>query len=42
MEELSQSWRVNQTFKPNLPPEQVDSLRHFWQKAVGRAKDWAE
>ena len=42
MEELSQSWRVNQTFTPNLPPEQVDSLRHYWQKAVGRAKDWAE
>ncbi|MEQ1485212.1 glycerol kinase GlpK [Methyloglobulus sp.] len=42
VEELSQSWRINQTFTPNLPPEQVDSLRHFWQKAVGRAMDWAE
>jgi glycerol kinase len=41
-EELSQSWRVNQTFTPNLPPEQVESLRHYWQKAVGRATDWAE
>lgn len=42
MEELNQSWRVNQTFTPSLPSEQIGSLKHYWQKAVGRAKNWAE
>lgn len=42
MDELSQSWGVNQLFTPNLPSGQVDSLKHFWQKAVARAKNWAE
>lgn len=42
LEELNQSWRINQTFMPNLPTDQVNSLRHYWQKAVNRAKSWAE
>jgi glycerol kinase len=42
IEELNQSWRVNQLFTPNLPSVQVDSLKHYWQKAVERAKNWAE
>jgi glycerol kinase len=41
-EELTQSWRINQQFKPQLTIEQVEPLKHYWQKAVGRAKDWAE
>lgn len=42
MDELNQSWRINQTFTPKLPSEQVDTLKHFWRKAVERAKGWAE
>jgi glycerol kinase len=42
LEELNNSWRTNQTFTPKLPIEQVNSLKHYWQKAVGRAKNWAE
>ena len=42
IDELNQSWHVNQLFTPNLPSEQVNSLKHYWQKAVARAKDWAE
>ncbi len=42
LEELKQSWRINQTFTPKLPTEQVETLKHFWQKAVNRAKNWAE
>jgi glycerol kinase len=42
IDELDSSWRVNQLFTPNMPSEQVDSLKHYWQKAVARAKDWAE
>jgi glycerol kinase len=41
-EELKQSWRINHLFKPNLPLGQVDSLKHYWQKAVARAKNWVE
>jgi glycerol kinase len=42
IEELKQSWRINQTFTPKLPTEQVETLKHFWQKAVNRAKNWVE
>jgi glycerol kinase len=42
VEELNQSWRVNQLFTPNMPSEQVDSFKQYWQKAVARAKNWVE
>ena len=42
LDELKQSWQVKQTFTPKLRPEQVASLKHYWYKAVVRAKDWAE
>jgi glycerol kinase len=42
LEDLKESWQINQQFTPNLPFEQVDSLKKFWQKAVVRAKNWAE
>jgi glycerol kinase len=42
MEELDQLCYINQMFTPNLPTKQVDSLKYYWQKAVGRAKNWAE
>ena len=42
IEELKQSWHINQQFTPNLPHEQVTSLKHYWQKAMARTKNWAE
>ncbi|MEQ1557367.1 MAG: glycerol kinase GlpK [Methyloglobulus sp.] len=42
LDEISNTWRINQTFLPNRASEQVDTLKHYWQKAVGRAKGWAE
>lgn len=42
MEELKQSWHVNQAFTPNLPSERVNALKHYWQKAVERSKNWTE
>jgi glycerol kinase len=42
MEELKRSWRISQLFKPNLPLEKVDLLKCYWQKAVGRSKNWVE
>jgi glycerol kinase len=41
-EELKQSWRINQTFTPNLHSEHVKELKHYWQKAVSRTKNWLE
>lgn len=42
LDELKQSWRINQTFTPSMPIDKVNSLRHHWQKAVERAKNWVE
>ena len=42
MEELKQSWQVNQMFTPQLAIDQVAALKHYWQKAVVRAKNWVE
>lgn len=42
MEELNQLCCINQMFTSNLPTKQVDSLKYYWTKAVGRAKNWAE
>jgi glycerol kinase len=42
IEDLKLSWRMNKQFTPNLAPEQIATLRHFWQKAIHRAKNWSE
>ena len=42
LDELGKSWPVNQQFTPKLPSGQVASLKKFWQKAIARAKNWAE
>lgn len=42
IDDLKQSWRMNKLFTPNLSPEQVATLKRFWQKAISRAKNWAE
>jgi glycerol kinase len=41
-EELNQSWQINQVFKPMLPLDQIETLKHYWRKAISRAKNWAE
>jgi glycerol kinase len=42
MDELKQCWQVNQMFTPKLAIDQVAALKHYWQKAVVRAKNWVE
>ena len=42
IDDLKQSWRMNKLFTPNLSPEQVTTLKYFWQKAIARTKNWAE
>jgi glycerol kinase len=33
--------RIDRRFEPTMPREQADSMRAAWQRAVGRAKNWA-
>lgn len=41
-EELGKSWRIDQTFTPQMATKQVDLQKHYWQKAVARSKHWIE
>ena len=41
-EEIAATWRVEAEFEPNASRDQADSLYAGWQKAVERAKGWAE
>ena len=40
--ELNESENLEHTFKPNLDIDEVDKLKHFWQKAVSRSLNWSE
>ncbi len=42
MEELNQTWQVNQRFFPQLTAKQANSLKNYWQKAVARALNWVD
>ncbi len=39
---LQKAQRIDQQFTPNLPDDEVDKLKSYWQKAVSRAKNWTE
>jgi glycerol kinase len=41
-EEIAQQWRVEKTFEPEMGEDQREKLFAGWQKAVQRAKAWAE
>ncbi len=40
--EIAQQWRVEHTFYPAMGKDQRDALYAGWQRAVERAKGWAE
>ena len=40
MDELKQMQTVDMRFTPNLSSHEVGKLKHYWQKAVSRAKNW--
>lgn len=40
--ELNASKNSEQIFKPNLAVNEIDKLKHFWQKAVSRSLNWTE
>jgi glycerol kinase len=39
--DVSANWQVDRTFLPSMPRVRVAELRAGWDKAVGRAKNWA-
>jgi glycerol kinase len=40
--ELNGKWRIDRLFQGTLPPQEIESLKHQWLKAVARAKNWAD
>jgi glycerol kinase len=41
-EEVASNWQVDRRFEPAMSRDQASSLRGQWEKAVTRAKAWAE
>ncbi|CAG7857268.1 partial glycerol kinase, partial [biofilm metagenome] len=41
-EAINQGQEIDQCFKPLTPPEQVENLKHYWRKAIKRAKSWID
>ena len=39
--DVAANWRVDRAFEPRMAAGRVAELRAGWEKAVGRAKDWA-
>jgi glycerol kinase len=39
--DVGANWQVDRTFLPSMPRVRVAELRAGWDKAVGRAKNWA-
>jgi glycerol kinase len=39
-QELSQLWKVEHTFEPQMSQDERDSLYHNWQRAVERSRNW--
>lgn len=42
VDELNRKWRTDRAFHPQMPQQDVKSLKHYWLKAVQRAKNWTE
>jgi len=40
--ELKEKWQLDRSFQGTLQPQEIESLKHQWLKAVARAKNWAE
>lgn len=41
-DDIACCWEEDRTFEPQMPQDRVDALQHGWQRAVERAKAWAE
>ncbi len=41
-ETISQQWKAERTFEPQMPSAERDRMRSRWRKALQRAADWEE
>ena len=39
-EQLASQWQIDRTFEPSMPKSKVESLRHGWNKALERSRNW--
>ena len=39
-EQLASQWQIDRTFEPSMPKSLVESLRHGWNKALERSREW--
>ena len=42
IDSIRKQWKIDKTFTPQLPPERVKEMLHYWQKAVNAARHWIE
>tara|TARA_R110000868_G_scaffold112_7_gene1159 strand:+ start:6773 stop:8269 length:1497 start_codon:yes stop_codon:yes gene_type:complete len=42
VDDLQQQWSIDREFDPEMPRNEVDTLVHNWDRAVGRASNWIE
>ena len=41
-DELRAQWQADKVFSPQLPPERVQKMLHYWHKAVQAAQHWID
>ena len=39
-EQLASQWQIDRTFEPSMPKSKVEALRHGWNKALERSREW--
>ena len=42
IDSIRKQWKIDKTFTPQLPPERVKEMLHYWHKAVNAARNWIE
>ena len=42
IDSIRKQWKIDKTFTPQLPPERVKEMLHYWHKAGNAARHWIE
>ncbi|MFQ5880428.1 MAG: FGGY family carbohydrate kinase, partial [Dehalococcoidia bacterium] len=42
LDDLARNWQADKRFSPQMPADRREALYQGWQRAVGRAKGWAQ
>ena len=42
IDSIRKQWKIDKTFTPQLPPERVREMLHYWHKAVNASRHWIE